>query len=67
MPPVALPNNVTILNDMQRHRMQALLAVDELVESLIVQLEKLGLLNNTYVIYTSDNGFHIGKLLAPLI
>lgn len=41
--------------------MQALLAVDELVESLILQLERLKLLQDTYLIYTSDNGFHIGE------
>lgn len=63
MPPVTLPSNVTILDDIQRHRMQALLAVDELVESVVGQLKNLNLLENTYVIYTSDNGFHIGKCL----
>lgn len=61
MPPVALPTNITILDDIQRHRMQALLAVDELLEGLVRQLEKLNLLDNSYIIYTSDNGFHIGK------
>lgn len=61
MAPSALPNNVTILDDIQRHRMQTLLAVDELVESVVVELENLNVLDNTYIIYTSDNGFHIGK------
>lgn len=60
MPPDSLPEDVEILDDIQRHRMQALLAVDELVESLLLQLEELNVLENTYVIYTSDNGFHIG-------
>lgn len=65
MPPQSLPSDVTILDDIQRHRMQALLAVDELVESLISSLEHLNVLNETYVIYTSDNGFHIGQFTQP--
>lgn len=41
--------------------MQALQSVDEMVTHTIAKLEYLGLLDNTYVIYTSDNGFHIGQ------
>lgn len=63
MPPVALSSNITILDDIQKHRMQTLLAVDELIESVVNQLKILNLLDNTYIIYTSDNGFHIGKNL----
>ncbi|KAI3325333.1 arylsulfatase-like protein [Xylariaceae sp. AK1471] len=44
-----------------RSRLRSLQSVDELVESVVQRLEELGIMENTYVIYTSDNGFHIGQ------
>lgn len=44
-----------------RQRLRALQAVDELVDGLFTHLEDYGLLENTYIFYTSDNGFHIGQ------
>lgn len=61
MPPKNLPNNVTRLNKIQQHRFEALLAVDELVDAVINQLKKYNQLDNTYIIYMSDNGYHIGN------
>ncbi|KAL6364958.1 hypothetical protein LRP88_00933 [Fusarium phalaenopsidis] len=42
-------------------RLQALQAVDELVEGLVERLEKHGILDNTYIFYTTDNGYHISQ------
>ncbi|KAI9743875.1 MAG: hypothetical protein M1818_002609 [Claussenomyces sp. TS43310] len=44
-----------------RARLQALQAVDEIVEGIVERLAKAGILDNTYVIYSTDNGFHIGQ------
>lgn len=44
-----------------RARLQTLLAVDELVAGLIDQLEASGALENTYIIFTSDNGYGLGE------
>lgn len=44
-----------------RSRLQALQGVDELVDRVVARLEELEILDNTYIIYTSDNGFHIGQ------
>ncbi|KAG2447062.1 hypothetical protein HYH02_007813 [Chlamydomonas schloesseri] len=41
-------------------RVRALRAVDDLVGSLVSQLNESGVLNNTYIIFTSDNGYHLG-------
>jgi arylsulfatase A-like enzyme len=44
-----------------RLRLESLQAIDEMVERLINTLQEMGQLENTYVIYASDNGFHLGK------
>lgn len=44
-----------------RMRLQALQAVDEAVAALISALESTGRLENTYVFFTSDNGYHMGE------
>ncbi len=47
----------------QRYRLRtlSLLAVDELVANITGTLAELDLLDNTYIFYTSDNGFHQGQ------
>jgi len=44
-----------------RTRQESLLAVDEGVESIMRTLSQTGTLRNTYVIFTSDNGFLQGE------
>lgn len=56
---------VEYLDHYYRQRLRALQAVDELVEKLIVQLEEAGVLDDTYVIFSSDNGYHIGQHRLP--
>ena len=41
-------------------RWRTLLSVDDLVEKVVKGLEVRGELENTYVIFTSDNGYHTG-------
>ena len=48
-----------------RARLQALQAVDELVDRVIDRLRHHNELDNTYIIYSSDNGFHIGQHRLP--
>ncbi len=49
------------IDDVYRLRVQSMQAVDEMIESLITTLEEFDLLENTYIIFTSDNGFHLGQ------
>jgi arylsulfatase A-like enzyme len=44
-----------------RERLRSLQAVDDMVETIIRTLEETGELDNTYIIYTSDNGWHMGE------
>ncbi|MBV9991174.1 MAG: sulfatase [Alphaproteobacteria bacterium] len=44
-----------------RLRAETLLAADDMVGAIIAELEQRGLLSNTYVVFTSDNGFFNGE------
>jgi arylsulfatase len=54
-------SQLSYLDEYYRKRIQSLQAVDELVESVVTKLEDYGLLENTYIFYTSDNGYHMGQ------
>ena len=49
------------LGMLYRKRLQSLQAMDDLVERVINTLKATGQLENTYIVYTSDNGFHLGE------
>lgn len=53
--------NLWYLEEFYKRRQQALKSVDDLVGTIIQKLDDAGVLDNTYVIYTSDNGYHIGN------
>lgn len=60
--------NQTLLDyhdEFQRSRLRALQSVDEMVDGLVQSLERKGLLDNTYIIYTTDNGYHISQHRLP--
>ncbi|MGI8336771.1 sulfatase family protein [Actinomadura scrupuli] len=49
-----------------RKRLQSMQSVDDMIGDLVQTLKDSGRLANTYFIFTSDNGFHIGQhRLAP--
>lgn len=45
----------------QRCRLRALQAVDEMIGNLVEKLEKAGELDNTYIFFSTDNGYHLGQ------
>jgi arylsulfatase A-like enzyme len=49
------------LDEERRKRTELLLSLDDLVEHLVTSLEASGELDNTYVFFTSDNGWHMGE------
>ncbi len=49
------------LDELHQQRQETLQAVDELVEALVRRLEARGLLGDTYIFYSSDNGFMLGQ------
>jgi arylsulfatase A-like enzyme len=44
-----------------RRRLESLIAVDEGVERIVERLDELGELEDTYIVFTSDNGFFNGE------
>jgi arylsulfatase A-like enzyme len=56
---------VDYLDHFYRQRLRALQGVDELVEQIVTQLKSAGVLDDTYIIYSSDNGYHIGQHRLP--
>ena len=48
-------------DEFQRFRFFSLQSIGELVEKLVKTLEHKGLLEDTYIIYTTDNGYHLSQ------
>ncbi|XP_063220203.1 N-acetylglucosamine-6-sulfatase-like isoform X7 [Bacillus rossius redtenbacheri] len=66
MSPAPLPDSMSShLDNIYSSRWETLLSVDDMVEAVIEQLDTVGLLNDTYIIFTSDHGFHVGQFSLP--
>lgn len=63
--PVIADNRVEKIDAAYRKRLQSLQAVDEDVAALVDTLAKNNQLDNTYIVFTSDNGFKLGQHRFP--
>ncbi len=45
--------------------MQSMLAVEDMLQKIVNTLRRTGQLDNTYIVFTSDNGFHLGQHRLP--
>ncbi|KAB8218769.1 alkaline-phosphatase-like protein [Aspergillus novoparasiticus] len=59
--PTLTEEEINYIDEFQRCRLRALQAVDEMVGELFEKLDKAGVLNNTYIFFSTDNGYHIGQ------
>ena len=59
-PPLVDVEKQAILED-YRQRVEAISVVDDEVANIMATLRRTGELDNTYVIFTSDNGFFLGE------
>ncbi|HEV2719897.1 MAG TPA: sulfatase-like hydrolase/transferase [Thermoanaerobaculia bacterium] len=55
------PRQIARIDTLYRKRIQSLQSVDEMIETIVRELQRLGALDNTYIVFTSDNGFHLGN------
>ena len=53
------------IDQLYRKRLQSLQAVDTAIANLYTTLKTTNQLNNTYIVFTSDNGFHLGQHRLP--
>lgn len=58
-------NMTNVIDTLYRKRLQSMLATDDLVKNVVDTLQATGQLNNTYIVFSSDNGFHLGQHRLP--
>lgn len=63
--PVLDDEYIAEMGSLYRKRIQSLQAVDEMIASIVETLKSSGQLDNTYIFFTSDNGYHMGEHRLP--
>jgi N-acetylglucosamine-6-sulfatase len=63
-PPLTNPL-ITTIDKLYRRRLQSMLGVDDMIANVVSTLQKSGQLDNTYIVFSSDNGFHLGQHRLP--
>ena len=59
--PLLNNRQIAQIDEVYRKRLQSLQAVDEMIGTLVRTLRATGQLDNTYIFFSSDNGFHLGN------
>lgn len=60
LPPLT-PSQIKALDDEFRHRVQSDEAVDRMITQVRALLRDAGVARDTYIVFTSDNGYHMGE------
>ncbi len=63
--PLMTPAKIAAVKENYQQRLESLLAVDDGVAQIVSQLQAIGELDNTYILFTSDNGFFHGEHRVP--
>jgi arylsulfatase A-like enzyme len=63
--PLLSEKQLLFTESLYRKRLQSLRAVDEMVGEVVQALKETRQLHNTYIVFTSDNGFHLGQHRLP--
>jgi len=59
--PTLTATDITALDAKYRRRVQAVQGIDELIGHVFDTLQRTGALENTYLVFSSDNGYHVGQ------
>merc|ERR1712118_144835 len=54
------------IDNLMRNRWGVLLSIDDLVAGIVQTLEEVGVLDNTYILFSSDHGYHLGQFRIPI-
>lgn len=52
-------------DEMYRRRLRSLQSVDDLIGALLETLDEIGELDRTFVLFSSDHGYHVGQWRIP--
>ena len=63
--PLFTDAEIADMESQYRSRVETLYALDELIGAMIDSLDALGVLDDTYILYTSDHGYHLGNHRLP--
>lgn len=63
--PLLRPAVVRYIDALYRRRLQSMLGVEDLLSGIVRELTRTHQLDNTYIVFTSDNGFHLGEHRLP--
>jgi N-acetylglucosamine-6-sulfatase len=64
--PLLTAEQIGKIDERERQRLRSLRSVDDLVVNLVSALNETGQLDQTYLLFTSDNGFQLGEHRLPL-
>jgi N-acetylglucosamine-6-sulfatase len=54
-------NKKSNMRETHQDRLASMLSVEDLLDDVVAELRAKGELDNTYIFFTSDNGFHLGQ------
>merc|ERR1712039_297447 len=54
------------MDHLMKLRWGTLLSIDDLVAGIVQTLEDVGVLHNTYILFSSDHGYHLGQFRIPI-
>ena len=63
--PALTASKIAAIRENYQQRLESLLAVDDAVAQIVNELAVTGQLDNTYILFTSDNGFFHGEHRVP--
>ena len=52
---------ISDMRDLHQGRLASMLSVEDLLRDVVAELRETGELDNTYIIFTSDNGYNLGQ------
>jgi N-acetylglucosamine-6-sulfatase len=63
--PILTSAQIAVIDKRHEDRVETLQALDDLVAGVVNKLQSSGQLSNTYIVFTSDNGYHHGEHRIP--